>query len=83
MLTHQLNEVAQVPLHGLRRQPPHQVQGTVQLVIRVRLEAPGGQWQGEGKGWSDTKEEKWRTLTSLPLTLIRNVPSASRNTSTV
>ena len=38
MLTHQFDEVAKIPLHCLWGQPPHQVQGAVQLVIRVRLE---------------------------------------------
>lgn len=38
MLTHQFDEVAKIPLHGLWGQPPHQVQCAVQLVIRVRLE---------------------------------------------
>ncbi len=39
--THQLNEVAEVSLHCLWRQPSHQVQSAVQLVIRVRLGTAG------------------------------------------
>ena len=39
--THQLDEVTEVSLHCLWRQPSHQVQSAVQLVIRVRLGAAG------------------------------------------
>ena len=56
--SHQLNEVAEVPLHGLWREPPHQVQGAVQLVIRVGLETNATQVTGrEGE-----KESRWDTM---------------------
>lgn len=34
--THQVNEVTEILLYLLRRQTPHQIQGTIQLLVTLR-----------------------------------------------